>query len=155
MYSYEDKYINFRRSFEWIDWQHHSIDKVLVLGLGLGSVPQMLEQKFKQSFDYYAVEIDEKIIDLANRYVLAELKSPMQIFCTDALQFVKWTELEYDMIIMDVFDSDKVPKAFETIEFLEDCKNILTKDGFMLFNRLNIHQRDNPCLINEYRWGRM
>ena len=142
VYSYEDKYINFRRSFEWIDWKKMKIDKVLVLGLGLGSVPQMLEQKFRQSFEYYAVEIDEQIIDLANRYVLDELHSPMQIFNTDALQFVKWTEQKFDMIIMDVFDSDKVPKTFETLEFLEDCKALLTDEGFMLFNRLNISERD-------------
>jgi spermidine synthase len=142
VYSYEDKYINFRKSFEWIDWGSMKIENVLILGLGLGSVPQMLEQKFRQSFEYFAVEIDEKIIDLANRYILDELDSPMQIFHTDALRFVKWTEQKFDMIIMDVFDNDKVPKPFETKEFLEDCKALLNDGGFLLFNRLNISEKD-------------
>jgi spermidine synthase len=142
VYSYEDKYINFRRSFEWIDWSKQEIDQVLLLGLGLGSVPQMLEQVFNQQFEYHAVEIDEVIIDLANRYILKDLVSPMQLFCTDALQFVKWSQSRYDMIIMDVFDNDKVPKRFETREFLEDCSNLLSKRGFMLYNRLNLTEND-------------
>lgn len=138
VYSYEDKYINFRRSFEWIDWSVQNIEKVLLLGLGLGSVPQMLEQVFKQRFEYHAVEIDEVIIDLANRYILKDLESPMQFFCTDALQFVMWTESRYDMIVMDVFDNDKIPSVFETTEFLQDCSSLLTEKGFLLFNRLNL-----------------
>jgi spermidine synthase len=142
VYSYEDKYVNFKTCFEWIDWSKHKIEEVLILGLGLASVPQMLEKSFKQNFNYHAVEIDEKIVDMANRYVLEHLSSPMQVFCTDALNFVKWSQTKYDMIVMDVFDNDTVPAAFETREFLEDCHSLLSDDGFLLFNRLNISEWD-------------
>lgn len=142
VYSYEDKYVNFKTCFDWIDWSKQNIDTVLILGLGLASVPQMLEQNFGQDFTYHAVEIDEKIVDMANRYVLDDLKSPMQVFCTNALNFVKWSQTKYDMIVMDVFDNDKVPVLFESEEFLEDCKALLSDNGFLLFNRLNVSEWD-------------
>jgi len=148
VYSFEDKYINFKRSFEWIDWKGEDISKVLILGLGLGSVPQMLEQNFKQHFEYHAVEIDHKIIRLANKFVLVELRSPIQVFETDALHYVKLCQEKYDMIIMDVFDNDKVPVQFETKEFLDDLKDLLSSDGFILYNRLNLSEDDHDKTTN-------
>ena len=150
VYSYEDKYVNFRKSFEWIDWENLSVEKVLILGLGLGSVPQMLEQIFGRSFEYHAVEIDEKIIQLAHKYILSDLESPMQIFNTDALHYVKLCQDSYDMIIMDVFDSDKVPISFETHEFLEQIQRILNPEGFLLYNRLNVTEDDHDATLNYY-----
>jgi len=143
VYSYEDKYVNFKKAFEWIDWEQNDIKKVLVLGLGLASVPQMLEQVFKQKFEYHAVEIDEMIIDLANRYVLNDLDSSIQIFHADALLYTKLSSEKYDMIIMDVFDSDVVPAEFESQEFLKDLEALLAENGFVLFNRLNVTEKDH------------
>jgi spermidine synthase len=150
VYSYEDKYVNFRKSFEWIKWDELSIDKVLILGLGLGSVPQMLEQVFGRSFEYHAVEIDEVIIELAHKYVLEDLNSPMQIFNTDALHYVNLCQDRYDMIIMDVFDSDKVPLCFETQAFLDQIERILSPAGFLLFNRLNVTEADHEDTLKYY-----
>lgn len=143
VYSYEDKYINFRTAFEWIRWETLKTDKVLLLGLGLGSVPQMLEKLFKRNFEYHAVEIDEKIIELANRYVLKKLDSPIQVFHTDGLHYVRLCQEKYDMIIMDIFENDKVPVAFETPEFLAKLADLLLPGGFILYNRLNIKEKDH------------
>ena len=150
VYSYEDKYINFRRSFEWIDWEKAGVRKVLLLGLGLGSVPQMLEQIFDQRFEFHAVEIDEKIIYLANKYILQDLTAPIQVFQTDARHFVRVTEEKYDMIIMDIFESDKVPEVFERMDFLEDLDRCLTDRGFILYNRLNITEMDQQETENYF-----
>ena len=150
VYSYEDKYINFRKSFEWIDWDKLNIKKVLLLGLGLGSVPQMLEKNFRQEFEYTAVEIDEKVIELANKYTLDNLLSPIQFYQADALLYVKMCQEKFDMIIMDVFESEKVPKAFESKDFLDDLANLLNEDGFILYNRLNISEEDHKDTLNYY-----
>lgn len=143
VYSFEDKYINFKKSFDWIEWKKYNIEKVLILGLGLGSVIQMLEQKYKRDFEYHAVEIDGKIIELANKYVLRNLNSPIQIFETDALHYVNISQEKYDLIIMDVFDSDKVPVQFENIEFLDALFERMNEKSYLLFNRLNLTEKDH------------
>jgi len=137
IYSYEDKYINFTEIFKKINWNLLNIEKVLVLGLGLASVPQMLEQVFDKKFEYHAVEIDEEIIRLADKYILDELDSPIQIFEMDAEIFVEITSEKYDMIVVDIFDDASVPPKFETKTFLKKTKNLLKPNGVLLYNRLN------------------
>ncbi len=137
VYSYEDKYINFTKTFKKLNWDLLDINKVLVLGLGLASVPQMLEQIFGKKFEFHAVEIDGEIIRLAEKYILDELDSPIQIFEMDAEIFVDIASEKYDMIIVDIFEDAKVPVKFETNIFLEKAKKILEPKGILLYNRLN------------------
>jgi spermidine synthase len=140
IYSYEDKYINFFKTFEKINWKKINIKKVLVLGLGLASIPQMLEQNFKKDFEYHLVEIDGEIVRLAEDYILDELQSPMQVFEMDAEIFVDISQEIYDLIIVDIFEDDMVPPQFETKYFLEKTKSLLSDNGLLLFNRLNISE---------------
>ena len=141
VYSYEDKYENFYNVFKKIDWDKLNIEKVLLMGLGLASVPQMLEQKFHKQFEYHAIEIDPEIIRLANKYILDELNSPLQIFEMDAEIFVDIVDELFDMIIIDIFDNNVVPEKFESHDFLSKTANLLAEDGIVLFNRLNIDDK--------------
>lgn len=142
IYSYGNKYYNFRNSFERIDFSKYGINDVLLLGLGLGSVPLLLEKIFHQKFNYTAVEIDEVIVELAHKYLLSELKSFIEVFPYDASLFFETDHRSYDMIIMDIFQSAEVPKEFETVEFFEQLHNRLTPNGLLLFNRLATNEED-------------
>src|SRR5690242_14142087 len=42
IYSFSDLYSNYRKTFERLDWSKLQIKSCLVLGLGLGSIPDML-----------------------------------------------------------------------------------------------------------------
>jgi len=142
VYSFEDKYHNFRTCFERMNWEMLNVEKVLVLGLGLGSVPQMLEKVFHKNFEYHLVEIDEIVIGLAHKYVLGGLESPMQIFNTDALIFLEVAGEKYDLIVMDIFDDCDVPESFQTGDVLFKMKKLLNRHGCLLFNRLSITEKD-------------
>jgi spermidine synthase len=137
IYSFEDKYVNFFKTFKALDWEKMNIEKVLLLGLGLGSIPQMLEKNFDKQFEYHIVEIDEEIINLAQKYTLNELKSPIYIYEMDAEIFVDITEEKFDLILVDIFIDRTIPKKFESAEFLEKLKYLLYDNGIILFNRLN------------------
>jgi spermidine synthase len=137
IYSFEDKYVNFYKTFKALDWEKINIEKVLVLGLGLGAIPQMLEINFEKQFEYHVVEIDEEIINLAQKYTLNELKSPIYVYEMDAEIFVDITEEKFDLIIIDIFIDSTVPKKFESADFLEKLKYLLYDNGIILFNRLN------------------
>ncbi len=139
IYSYEDKYINFKTVFSKLNWDKLKVEKVLILGLGLASVPQMLEQKFNKNFEFYAIEIDPEIIRLANKYILDDMHSPIQIFEMDAEIFIEISDDMFDMIIIDIFDNNVVPEKFESKEFLQKTAQLLSDNGIVLFNRLNIN----------------
>ena len=49
IYSYGNRYDNFFKAFEQIDLNKEAIESVLLLGLGLGSIPFMLENYFKKN----------------------------------------------------------------------------------------------------------
>lgn len=136
IYSYADLYDNFVFAFESIDLDKIPGKEVLLLGLGLGSIPTILEKKFNRNFYYTAVEVDETIIDLASRYALPDLESPIELICADAYAFVMQTEGQYDLICMDVFIDDAVPSPFETSEFVERLQQLLTPGGVLLYNRM-------------------
>src|SRR4029078_9090284 len=69
IYSFEDLYSNFRKSFERLKWDQLEIGTCLVLGLGLGSIPDMLVTKFNKKISFVAVDIDEVVIEMALEYV--------------------------------------------------------------------------------------
>ncbi len=142
VYSYENLYTNFLYAFRQIGLEQLPVQDVLVLGLGLGSIPQMLEQDFGCAYRYTAVEVDENVIYLANRYGLDELSSPITTICADAYTYMLQNEEPYDMICMDIFLDDVVPAEFESPEFLDALRSSLSPGGLLLYNRLAAKPED-------------
>jgi len=142
IYSYGNRYDNFFTAFKKIDLEQEKIDSVLLLGLGLGSIPLMLEKYFKKNYCYTAVEIDEDVINLASKYVINHLESEITTICTDAIKYVQIDQKKYDLVAMDVFVSDYIPEDFETEEFLLNLKERIAPNGLLLFNRLYFFEKD-------------
>jgi spermidine synthase len=137
VYSYEDLYFNFRRAFEQLNAQKWQLKQALVLGMGLGSVPQLLERNFGiKNCHYTLVEIDPLIIDWATRTTLPKLKSSRQIIEADAVAFINECSTPFDLIVIDIFIDDQVPTSIESRDFLEKIKLLLSPTGRVLCNRL-------------------
>ena len=136
IYSYEDLYDNYFEAFKKIEIEKRKIENVLILGFGLGSIPFMLEKHFQKKYHYTAIEIDESVIYLATKYALPEIDSPIQMICANAFAFVMQCQQQFDLVCMDVFLDDIVPEEFEDSDFLENLKQLIAKDGLLLYNRL-------------------
>ncbi len=141
IYSYDEAYDNFRHSFEKIHLPSDHVD-ILILGLGLGSIPIILEKIFKKEYRFIGVDIDAAIIELFSKYTLPRLKSAVEVVTTDAFHFMMQNTRKYPLICMDVFRSDVIPEAFTSIEFLTALKDALTPDGVLLFNCLALTKED-------------
>lgn len=137
IYSWDDLYKNFLLAFDKLQIEDRPVKDVLILGLGLGSVPYMLEKVFHCDYRYTAVEWDETVAELAAKYTLSRLSSPIDIVTADAEIFVQVTEEQYDMIVVDIFEDDLTPPQFETEDFLRNCEELLRPAGLLLFNRLH------------------
>lgn len=137
IYSFGKRYRNFRSAFERVDLdQLPERASVLLLGLGLGSVPLMLEQHFGRPYYYVAVEIDPVIVELAHDYQLPELRSPLEIVNADALRFLEVNTDRFDLVCMDVFQDAIVPEAFEAPIVLELLRDSVKPGGLLIYNRL-------------------
>jgi len=137
VYSYGDRYTNFSRTFDQLNWAQLPGEEVLLLGLGLGSIPYMLERNYGRSFYYTAIDIDEEVLLLADKYLLGDLTSPLQQICADASVFVEVSpDASYDLICVDIFEDNQIPAAFLAPDFIEELKRIHSPGGLVLFNSL-------------------
>lgn len=136
IYSYEDKYDNFGKVFELIDWQKFKPKNTLVLGLGLGSVIQILNNIHQLDTRYTAVEKDDVVIYLAEKYILSGMDANTEIYCADAEIFMMQNRETYDLILMDIFDDVDIPDKFLEIDFLQLLKESLAHNGLLIFNSL-------------------
>ncbi len=134
IYSYDDLYDNFGVSFEKMDLAHPPIHEVLVLGLGLASIPYLLEKVEDKIYNYTAVEIDEEIVDLASTYSLPRLESNVEVICADATHYIMQTDRQWDMIAMDVFKGLEIPEHMMELYFLEELRDLLSPKGFLIMN---------------------
>lgn len=137
MYSFDDLYLNFRTAFDRVEIQNFKTDRILLLGAGMLSVPYILEKIHQKKFICKAVDIDPVILELAQYYAMPKLKSNIELICTDAYQFIIDEKEKYDLIVVDIFIDDLVPSKFESLDFLNTLKNILKKDGLLMYNRMS------------------
>ncbi len=142
IYSYEDLYDNFTKTFHRFKKELEIGEEVLILGFGLGSVPLIMERMFERSFQFTGIELDESVIYLANKYALPNLESPVQLITANAFAYVYQTTQKFDLIAMDVFLDDVIPEDFETTDFLEALKSLLKPNGVLLYNRLALEKQD-------------
>lgn len=143
IYSHEDLYDNFGQLFKKdLLLKEMDISKVLVLGLGLGSIPIILDQVMPGQWDITAVEIDEEITDLAYTYGMNRISSPIQVITADAEMFVNITSEKYALICVDLFIGDKTPDQFKRKPFLKKLKSLLEENGLIIYNTLAYNKTD-------------
>lgn len=118
-----------------------NIESVLILGLGGGSLVYSLREKFGFDKEIHAVELDHKLIDIANQeFSLSSIKK-LTIDNINAFDFAKKCSKEFDLIIVDLFIDNMVPHQFYSEEFCQNLCNMLSPKGSVLFN-LGIREFD-------------
>ena len=136
IYSFGDLYDNYRDSFSKMQMKNLYNAEILILGFGLGSIPYMLEKKFGLKADYTGVEIDPEVIRMTSKYVLPELKSPIEIIESDAMLYLQWNDRSFDLIASDIFVDDKIPDHYLNEDYIHLLKDHLNTDGCVMLNML-------------------
>jgi predicted membrane-bound spermidine synthase len=143
IYSWDDLYSQFRDVFNHLSDEIKEKKEVLLLGLGLGSIPYLLEKKMGINAYYTAIELDEQIIYLAEKYTLQYLNSSISTIQADALAFPFYTQEKFDLICFDVFNDNETPLDFFSSDYMNALKDCLEPNGLLLFNVL---RAQNPPL---------
>ena len=98
IYSFDDLYLNFGRAFERVELPPDG-SRMLLLGLGLGSVPFMLERQFHRRYEMTAIEFDESVIGLAAAFTFPRLAQKVEVIHADAEIYVQTLEDNFDFIV--------------------------------------------------------
>jgi spermidine synthase len=107
--------------------------RMLVVGLGGGSLPMFLRSYFPR-LQIDAAEIDPVVIEVAKRYLNFREDERMRAYARDGRRFVELTRQTYDIIFLDAYASDVVPKHLTTAEFLQAVKKALSPSGVVVAN---------------------
>ena len=118
-----------------------NMNSILVLGVAGGSVIKTLMDEFQFKGKITGVEIDEEITAIANQYFkLNEITNYTPIIA-DANEFVKSTIEKFDLIIIDIFQDATMPDFLFEKEFIQNIKELLQINGFILFNTMNLDEK--------------
>lgn len=151
-YSFEDKYSSYKTALQTISDEIKPMRSALVLGLGLGSIPYMLQKTFEFTGKISCVEFDKEIIRLAKKYYPDQKAiNKFSIYHEDALMWMQLNSEKFDLITVDLFIDKNVPRQFHSITFLNQLKNALTTNGILLFSRLTEKSRSENALINNLK----
>ena len=107
--------------------------RTLVVGLGGGSlVKRMWRDYAPMHLD--VAEIDPVVVELAYDYFELPDDDRIEVFLEDGRAFVRLTPHTYDIIVVDAFNDDHIPRPLMTEEFLRDCRDHLAPDGVLAYN---------------------
>jgi spermidine synthase len=141
-FSYARNIINF------VDKYNLKKDNVLVLGFGIGGLPLKFttysDTKRVDSVDLNPVMY--KLFDKIQDYLYTYPKKKMNNFVMSAEDYIKNTEVKYDLIIDDVFGDDKIFLDYVNIS------KILNKGGFLFINLhyMSDYKKLEPILKENY-----
>jgi protein-L-isoaspartate O-methyltransferase len=97
--------------------------KILILGMGGGSVIKTLQDDFNYQNHITAIDIDPVIIKIAKEeFDIVEGKN-LKIICEDAQLFMQLNSQKFDLIIIDLYIDTKVPSPFLELPFWQNISN--------------------------------
>lgn len=112
--------------------------RILVLGLGAGSILSIMQKKFKWPYTFTAVEIDADIVRLKLMYFNEENTDNGEILCLDANKAIyQLKEHSYDLIVDDVFWDNSIPDFCKEEDYLRRNKVLLAEGGIYMRNTMD------------------
>lgn len=117
----------------------HPPKKVLVLGLGGGSVIHLIRHFFP-SCDIHCVELEKQHIHIAKRYF--KIPDDITVIHGDAYQYLANTSVKYDWILDDVFQhiSGEPERDVPFEDIFSLYENVLVKDSVLSMNTIGVSQ---------------
>ena len=107
--------------------------RVLIVGLGGGTVPSFLRKHFPR-LEVDVVDIDPGVVDAAKKFFGFQEDDLMHAYVEDGRKFIASKRNRYDLILLDAFGADSVPYTLTTREFLESVRAALRPGGVAVGN---------------------
>ncbi len=126
------------------------IKNILILGLGAGTVIQVISKKWPDA-KMVGVEIDPAMIDIGKKYFHLDKIKNLQIIIEDAIRIVNNETMKqlnnYDLIIVDLYKGYAIEKRIKNRFFLQKIAQLLEKNGVVIFNVISRQNDDFEASI--------
>jgi spermidine synthase len=129
----------FETTIEYVGYLHIALAvkpdavRILVVGLGGGSLVKRMWRDYP-AMRIDAVELDPAVVAVAREYFALPDDERIRVFVGDGREFLSASSDTYDIIVMDAFDDDRLPRPLSTEEFMRDCRDHLSTDGVIAYN---------------------
>jgi spermidine synthase len=107
--------------------------RVLVIGMGGGTIPYQLTKLYGDSVSIDVVEIDKEMLRMPELF-LGEHRQSWKAYVGDGLEFVEKSRNRYDIIMLDAYNEDVMPPEFISDRFAKAAHSALTSNGLLAIN---------------------
>lgn len=129
----------FATDIEYVGYLHLTLaitpepKRALVIGLGGGS---LVKQLWRDHLDLHidAVEIDAEVAEIARELFALPDDSRISVHITDGRAFLEASRGAYDIVVIDAYDDDHIPRPLVTEEFMRAVYAHLSPGGVIAYN---------------------
>ncbi|GGB54532.1 fused MFS/spermidine synthase [Shewanella inventionis] len=115
---------------------------VIILGLGGGALVHSLRH-VDAAIKITAVELRQRVIEVAKKFFQLPLSKKLTLINQDANLFLAQAEhKKVDVIFADIYSNKGVDKQQLTDLFINQSKQLIKADGFLVLNCWKEHSRD-------------
>lgn len=116
---------------------HQMVKNVLILGLGGGTAAKLVRKNWPEA-KITGIDIDPEMIELGKKYLKLG-DSKVKIIINDAkdflTSFITIRDRSFDLIIIDLYNGEEFPEKFETENYIQLVRTVLSSGGMVVFNR--------------------
>jgi len=107
--------------------------RILIVGLGGGTIPSFFHSQCPE-MAVDVVEIDPDVLEVAKTYCGFKEDALLKVHVEDGRDFIENCQNRYDVIVLDSFNAESIPKHLLTLEFLQAVRKALTPEGIAVAN---------------------
>lgn len=109
---------------------------IALIGLGGGSLVKFCHRHLQRSVLTVA-EINPHVVALRDAFDVPPDDARLHVLTCDGAQLVRESRERFDVLLVDGFDTEGLPKALRTQRFYDNCADVLQPGGLLVVNLHN------------------
>lgn len=149
-YSFGGLHEVFVETFAALGLARRDVRSALVLGLGGGSVVQILRRDYAIEGPIVGVELDPLVVELAREHFGLDELAGVDVVIDDARAYLDRASGVFDLVVVDVFHEATVPAELRSRAALELLRARVAPGGLLVFNQVATNARlraDSQALL--------
>ena len=110
--------------------------QIALIGLGGGSLVKFCHRHLPRSALTVA-EINPHVVALRDAFEVPPDDARLRVLTTDGAHLVRDTRERFDVLLVDGFDTEGLPKALRSQRFYDNCADVLQPGGLLVVNLHN------------------
>ena len=126
---------------------HPAPAQIALIGLGGGSLVKFCHRHLQRSALTVA-EINPHVVALRDAFEVPPDDARLRVITTDGAHLVRDARERFDVLLVDGFDSEGLPKALRSQRFYDNCADVLQPDGLLV---VNLHSLQSDTWVERIR----